>query len=90
MKAAKEEIERQLSVARQREGQLSTELSKLKESATQRQTELDKLAAEAAEAAKLREENEQLNSQVISCYLKFILELQSVPFNVAKISFKIR
>lgn len=63
-------------MARQREGQLSTELSKLKESATQRQTELDKLAAEAAETAKLREENEQLNSQVISCYLKFILEFQ--------------
>ena len=63
MKVAKEEIECQLSIARQREGQLNSELAKLKESAAQRQAELDKLAAEAAEAAKLRGENELLSSQ---------------------------
>ncbi|KAJ1523722.1 hypothetical protein ONE63_001556 [Megalurothrips usitatus] len=64
MKVAKDDIERQLSVARQHEKQLTSELAKLKEVAAQKQSELDQLAVEAAEAAKLREENELLNSQV--------------------------
>lgn len=61
IKAAKEDLERQLSVARQREGQLSSEVGKLKDIVTQRQSDIDKLAAEVS---KLREENEALTSQV--------------------------
>lgn len=63
IKAAKEEVERQLSAARQREGQLSSELAKLKDLSAQRQSEIEKLSAEAAEVSKLREENESLTSQ---------------------------
>lgn len=61
MKVAKEDIERQLSVARQREGQVNSELAKLKDVVSQKQSEMEKLALEIS---KLREENEVLTSQV--------------------------
>ncbi|KAK3916985.1 Kinectin [Frankliniella fusca] len=64
MKAAKEDLERQLSSSRQREGQLNSELLKLKDVLVQRESELERLSSEAAEATKLREENESLTSKV--------------------------
>ncbi|XP_034233458.1 paramyosin isoform X3 [Thrips palmi] len=61
MKVAKEDIERQLSVTRQREGQLNSELAKLKDVVGQKQSEMEKLTLEIS---KLQEENEVLTSQV--------------------------